>query len=90
MGPNMLNQSLKDRIVGHLLPRVQMPGQYVGGELNSRRVPLLAGPAVKGALTPDATALLDKPAVAPAKPQAADHGSLSFAIANRSAMGGWP
>ncbi len=31
----MINQTLKDRIVNHLLPRVQAPGQYVGCELNS-------------------------------------------------------
>jgi hypothetical protein len=29
----MLNQSLKDRIVSHILPKVQTPAQYVGGEL---------------------------------------------------------
>lgn len=28
----MLNQPLKDRIVNFLLPRVQTPGQYIGGE----------------------------------------------------------
>jgi radical SAM family uncharacterized protein len=57
-----------------------MPGQYVGGELNSRRVPLLACPAVKGALTPDATALLDKPAVAPG-------GKLCLAFPDTYAIG---
>lgn len=31
----MLNRSLKDLVVGNLLPRVQTPGQYTGGELNS-------------------------------------------------------
>ncbi len=31
----MLNQPLKDRIVNYLLPCVQAPGQYIGGELNS-------------------------------------------------------
>jgi len=31
----MLNQSLKDRIARQLLPRVQTPGQYLGGELNA-------------------------------------------------------
>ena len=31
----MLNQSLKDLVVNRLLPRVQTPGQYVGGELNA-------------------------------------------------------
>src|SRR6516164_8933287 len=30
----MLNNALKDAIHG-VLPRVQMPGQYIGGELNS-------------------------------------------------------
>jgi radical SAM family uncharacterized protein len=30
-----MNQSLKDLVVARLLPRVQMPGQYVGGELNA-------------------------------------------------------
>ena len=33
----MLNQSLKDIVTARLLPRVQAPGQYVGGELNSVR-----------------------------------------------------
>ncbi len=33
----MLNQSLKDRIVSHVLPKVQTPAQYVGGELNMVR-----------------------------------------------------
>lgn len=31
----MLNQELKDRIVNELLPHVQMPAQYVGGEVNA-------------------------------------------------------
>jgi len=31
----MLNQALKDRVVRSLLPRVQTPGQYLGGELNA-------------------------------------------------------
>lgn len=31
----MLNQPLKDRIVDHLLSRVQTPAQYVGGEWNA-------------------------------------------------------
>ncbi len=31
----MLNQSLKDLVVDRLLPQVQAPGQYVGGELNA-------------------------------------------------------
>ena len=31
----MLNQALKSRIVDYLLPRVQTPGQYIGGELNA-------------------------------------------------------
>ena len=30
----MLNTLLKDRIVRHILPKVQTPAQYVGGELN--------------------------------------------------------
>jgi radical SAM family uncharacterized protein len=30
----MLNTALKDRIVRHILPKVQAPAQYVGGELN--------------------------------------------------------
>ncbi|HEX7448859.1 MAG TPA: TIGR03960 family B12-binding radical SAM protein [Pirellulales bacterium] len=30
----MLNQRLKDFVVSRLLPQVQMPAQYVGGELN--------------------------------------------------------
>ncbi len=33
----MLNQSLKDRVFSHVLPRVQMPAQYIGGELNMVR-----------------------------------------------------
>jgi radical SAM family uncharacterized protein len=31
----MLNQSLKDHVVARLLPRVNAPGQYIGGELNA-------------------------------------------------------
>lgn len=31
----MLNQQFKDEVVRRLLPRVQTPGQYVGGELNA-------------------------------------------------------
>ena len=31
----MLNQTLKDQIVDRLLPRVQTPAQYIGGEWNS-------------------------------------------------------
>src|SRR5689334_4558502 len=31
----MLNQELKDLVVSRILPGVQTPGQYVGGELNS-------------------------------------------------------
>ena len=31
----MLNQSLKDQIVDHLLPLVQTPAQYIGGEWNA-------------------------------------------------------
>ena len=31
----MLNQSLKDLVVKSILPKVQTPGQYVGGELNA-------------------------------------------------------
>jgi radical SAM family uncharacterized protein len=30
----MLNQRIKDYVVSHLLPKVQMPAQYLGGELN--------------------------------------------------------
>ena len=30
----MFNQALKDTLVRHVLPRVQMPAQYLGGELN--------------------------------------------------------
>ncbi|MHB1038038.1 MAG: TIGR03960 family B12-binding radical SAM protein [Pirellulales bacterium] len=33
----MLNQRLKDHVVSHILPRVQTPGQYIGGELNMVR-----------------------------------------------------
>ncbi len=32
-----MNQELKDRIVSQILPRVQMPAQYLGGELNMVR-----------------------------------------------------
>ncbi len=31
----MLNQTLKDQVVRRLLPRVQTPGQYLGGELHA-------------------------------------------------------
>ncbi len=31
----MLNHSLKDRVVREILPQVQTPGQYIGGELNA-------------------------------------------------------
>ncbi len=31
----MTNQELKQRVVHQLLPRVQTPGQYIGGELNA-------------------------------------------------------
>src|ERR1035438_6806273 len=31
----MLNKPLKDRVVARLLPRVNGPGQYIGGELNA-------------------------------------------------------
>ncbi len=31
----MVNQPLKDLLVARVLPRVQMPGQYLGGELNA-------------------------------------------------------
>jgi len=31
----MFNQALKDRVVRHLLPRVQTPAQYVGGEIGA-------------------------------------------------------
>jgi radical SAM family uncharacterized protein len=34
---SMLNQPLKDVVVSRLLPRVQTPGQYIGGELNAVR-----------------------------------------------------
>lgn len=30
----MLNQTLKDQLISHVLPRVQTPAQYLGGELN--------------------------------------------------------
>lgn len=33
----MLNQAVKDYLVSHVLPRVQMPAQYLGGELNMVR-----------------------------------------------------
>ena len=33
----MLNETLKDHVVRRLLPRVQTPGQYLGGELNAIR-----------------------------------------------------
>ncbi len=33
----MLNQELKDLVVSRILPKIQTPGQYVGGELNSVR-----------------------------------------------------
>src|ERR1700677_1723926 len=33
----MLNQALKDYLLSHVLPRVQMPAQYLGGELNMVR-----------------------------------------------------
>ena len=33
----MVDQTLKDRVTASLLPRVQTPAQYVGGELNSAR-----------------------------------------------------
>lgn len=33
----MLNQALHDYVVGHLLPKVKTPAQYVGGELNMVR-----------------------------------------------------
>jgi len=32
----MLNQSIKDIVVGRILSQVQTPGQYIGGEWNSR------------------------------------------------------
>jgi radical SAM family uncharacterized protein len=32
-----MNQSLKDQIVGRILPRLQTPAQYIGGELNAVR-----------------------------------------------------
>ena len=31
----MLNQTLKDFVVSHILPNIQTPAQYIGGELNS-------------------------------------------------------
>ncbi len=34
---NVLNDSLKQYVVSHLLPHVRTPAQYVGGELNSVR-----------------------------------------------------
>jgi radical SAM family uncharacterized protein len=33
----MLNQELKERVVSRVLPRVQAPGQYIGGELGAVR-----------------------------------------------------
>ena len=33
----MLNQQLKDRLVRHVLSRVQTPAQYLGNELNAVR-----------------------------------------------------
>ncbi len=33
----MQNQALKDYLLSHVLPRVQMPAQYLGGELNMVR-----------------------------------------------------
>ncbi|HVW37120.1 MAG TPA: B12-binding domain-containing radical SAM protein, partial [Pirellulales bacterium] len=33
----MLDQSFKDRVVSRLLPHVQTPAQYIGGELNMVR-----------------------------------------------------
>ena len=30
-----MNQTLKDQIVGRILPRLQTPAQYIGGELNA-------------------------------------------------------
>ncbi len=33
----MLNQKLKDRLISHVLPRVKMPAQYLGGEVNMVR-----------------------------------------------------
>lgn len=35
IGFNVLNQLLKERITTHILPGVQTPGQYIGGELNA-------------------------------------------------------
>lgn len=32
-----MNQTLKDQIVGRILPRIQTPAQYIGGELNAVR-----------------------------------------------------
>ncbi len=34
-GTAVLNQALKDRIAKNILPGVQTPGQYIGGELNA-------------------------------------------------------
>src|SRR5580693_10284378 len=31
----MLNQALKDFVVSRVLPNIQTPAQYIGGELNS-------------------------------------------------------
>ncbi|MCE5268335.1 MAG: TIGR03960 family B12-binding radical SAM protein [Planctomycetaceae bacterium] len=39
----MLNQALKDFVVDHLLPRVQTPSQYIGGEWNAVRAEWGAG-----------------------------------------------
>jgi radical SAM family uncharacterized protein len=33
----MFNQQLKDYVAGRILPKVQMPGQYIGGEINIQR-----------------------------------------------------
>lgn len=33
----MFNQQLKDYVAGRILPKVQMPGQYIGGEINIER-----------------------------------------------------
>ena len=33
----MVSQSLRDQVVSHLLPRVQAPAQYIGGELHMTR-----------------------------------------------------
>ena len=31
----MQREKLREYLVGHILPRVQKPAQYLGGELNS-------------------------------------------------------